>query len=69
MILSFILQPVWPMCLVNDNIANGLLSFAKIRGSYAEVGNALPFGAAARNSNYTVNPDESVNGRINTYLL
>lgn len=50
--------------LVNESKANGLLSFAKIRGSYAEVGNALPFGAAARNSNYTVNPDESVNGRV-----
>jgi len=49
--------------LINESKANGLVSFAKIRGSYAEVGNALPFGAAARNSNYSVNPDESVNGR------
>ena len=49
--------------LINGNTTSGLLSFAKIRGTYAEVGNALPFGAAARNSNYTVNPDESVNGR------
>jgi len=49
--------------LLKSSAPNDVVSFAKIRGTYAEVGNALPFGAAAKNSNYTVNADESVNGR------
>jgi TonB-linked SusC/RagA family outer membrane protein len=49
--------------ILKSSGTEGVLSFAKLRATYAEVGNALPFGAAARNSNYTVNADESVNGR------
>ncbi len=49
--------------ILKNSGSDDILSFAKIRGTYANVGNQLPFGAAARNSNYTVNPDESVNGR------
>ncbi|MET1055982.1 MAG: SusC/RagA family TonB-linked outer membrane protein [Pedobacter sp.] len=49
--------------VAKQSAPNDVLSFAKVRATYAEVGNALPFGAAARNSNYTVNADESVNGR------
>lgn len=49
--------------------ASDLLSFAKIRGSYAEVGNDIPFGAAERNPYYTIqsnnapNTVEIINGR------
>lgn len=40
-------------------------SFAKVRATYAEVGNSLPFGAAERSPNYTLSTDGSVNGRSN----
>lgn len=50
--------------ILKNSAPEDLLSFVKIRGTYAEVGNALPFGAAAKNSNYTVNADESINGRL-----
>jgi TonB-linked SusC/RagA family outer membrane protein len=49
--------------ILKNSGSNDILSFAKIRATYANVGNQLPFGNAARNSNYTVNPNESVNGR------
>lgn len=49
--------------LTNTIGSNDKVSYVKLRGSYAEVGNALPFGSAARNSNYSVGPDESVGGR------
>jgi TonB-linked SusC/RagA family outer membrane protein len=49
--------------LKNDTQPGNLLSYAKIRASIAEVGNALPFGAASRSTNYTINPDNSINGR------
>lgn len=49
--------------LTNTIGSTDKISYVKLRGSYAEVGNALPFGAAARNSNYGVGPDESVGGR------
>lgn len=42
-----------------------LLSFMKLRATYAEVGNALPFGAAERSPNYSLSTDGSVNGRGN----
>jgi len=42
---------------------SNFLSFAKIRGSYAEVGNALPFGVANLNPNYTLAVDGNINGR------
>ncbi|MHA4738798.1 SusC/RagA family TonB-linked outer membrane protein [Dyadobacter sp. MSC1_007] len=42
-----------------------LLSFAKVRASYAEVGNALPFGVANWTPPYSLSNDENVNGRNN----
>jgi TonB-linked SusC/RagA family outer membrane protein len=49
--------------LTNTLGSSDAVSFAKLRATYAEVGNALPFGSSARNSNYSVGPDESVAGR------
>lgn len=49
--------------LTNTIGSGNILSFAKIRGSYAEVGNALPFGVANKRPNYTVQPNGNVNGR------
>jgi len=46
--------------LTNTIGSSDALSFAKLRVGYAEVGNALPFGAAERHPYYAVNPDESV---------
>lgn len=43
--------------------SNDILSFAKIRGSYAEVGSGLAFGAAQRDPNYTLATNENINGR------
>ncbi len=43
--------------------ANDILSFAKIRGSYAEVGSGLAFGASQRDPNYTLAANENINGR------
>ncbi|MGV3502614.1 MAG: SusC/RagA family TonB-linked outer membrane protein [Adhaeribacter sp.] len=43
--------------------SSDLLSFAKLRASYAEVGNALPFGVADWNPPYSLANDENVNGR------
>jgi TonB-linked SusC/RagA family outer membrane protein len=45
--------------------ASDFLSFVKLRGSYAEVGNSLPFGAAERFPNYSLATDGNVNGRAN----
>lgn len=42
---------------------SNVLSFAKLRGSYAEVGNALPFGVANFNPNYSLAVDGNINGR------
>lgn len=42
-----------------------ILSFAKVRASYAEVGNALPFGVANWTPPYSLSNDENVNGRGN----
>lgn len=42
-----------------------VLSFVKLRATYAEVGNALPFGASERSPNYSLSTDGSVNGRDN----
>ncbi|MEJ7780851.1 MAG: SusC/RagA family TonB-linked outer membrane protein [Daejeonella sp.] len=49
--------------LTNTIGSNDILSFAKLRAGYAEVGNSLSFGQAATNANYQVNPAESVLGR------
>ena len=48
--------------LLKDSGSDNLLSFAKIRATYANVGNQLPFGVASRFPNYSVNPNESING-------
>ncbi|TLU99452.1 SusC/RagA family TonB-linked outer membrane protein [Dyadobacter luticola] len=42
---------------------NEILSFAKLRGSYAEVGNALPFGVSNWSPPYALSNDENVIGR------
>ena len=43
--------------------ATDFLSFAKVRGSYSEVGNALPFGVANLNPGYTLSNDDNINPR------
>jgi TonB-linked SusC/RagA family outer membrane protein len=43
--------------------SNDILSFAKIRGTYAEVGNSLPRGANNRNPFYGIANNENINGR------
>ncbi|MES2875125.1 MAG: SusC/RagA family TonB-linked outer membrane protein [Bacteroidota bacterium] len=43
--------------------SNDILSFAKIRGTYAEVGNSLPRGANNRNPYYSIANNENINGR------
>lgn len=40
---------------------NAVLSFAKLRGTYAQVGNALPFGVANPNPPFSVKPDGVIN--------
>ncbi len=41
----------------------GLLSFAKVRASYAEVGNSLPFGIAELAPPYSLSRSGDINGR------
>lgn len=43
--------------------SKGPLSYAKLRASYAEVGNALPFGVSNWSPPYALAPDGSVMGR------
>ena len=43
--------------------SNDILSFAKIRGTYAEVGNSLPRSANNRNPYYSLSNNENINGR------
>lgn len=40
---------------------NNVLSFAKLRATFAQVGNALPFGVANTNAPYTIKPDGVIN--------
>jgi TonB-linked SusC/RagA family outer membrane protein len=42
---------------------NGILSFAKVRASYAEVGNALPFGIDNRTPPYALDNSGNIVGR------
>ncbi len=49
--------------LTNTLKPSDILSFAKIRGSYAEVGSGLPFNASEKNPNYSLSTTENVNGR------
>lgn len=62
---SFFYPSVGLSYVLPENILknNNVLSFAKIRGSYAEVGNALPFGFANWTPPYSLGNDENVNGR------
>ncbi|GAB3809073.1 TonB-dependent receptor [Spirosoma humi] len=43
--------------------STNVVSFAKLRASYAEVGNALPFGVANLTPPYSLGNDENVNAR------
>ncbi len=49
--------------LTNTTGTNGLFSFVKLRASYAEVGNALPFGVSNFRPNYSLAQNGNVNGR------
>lgn len=49
--------------LSEDLPQNDIVSNVKIRGSYAEVGNSLPFGAAERAPNYTLDVNGNIVGR------
>lgn len=49
--------------LTNTTGTTNLFSFVKLRASYAEVGNALPFGVADFTPNYTLAPNGNINGR------
>lgn len=52
--------------ILSENLApSETVSFIKLRATYAEVGNSLPFGAAERSPNYSLSPDGNVNGRPN----
>ena len=42
-----------------------VLSFVKLRATFAEVGNSLPFGASERGPNYSISPDGNILGRTN----
>ncbi|MCW3080891.1 SusC/RagA family TonB-linked outer membrane protein [Segetibacter sp.] len=61
---SFFYPSVGVSYVLTQNIGtSNILSFAKLRGSYAEVGNALPFGVANLNPNYSLAVDGNINGR------
>ena len=49
--------------LINSQRNRGVVSFAKIRGSYAQVGNSLPFGVASFIPPYSLDNAGNVNGR------
>ncbi|WP_051293389.1 SusC/RagA family TonB-linked outer membrane protein [Olivibacter sitiensis] len=61
---SFFYPSVGLSYVITDHLAaSDALSFAKLRVSYAEVGNQLPFGVAVQNPPYTLAPDDNINGR------
>lgn len=49
--------------LTNTTGTSNVFSFVKLRASYAEVGNALPFGVSNFRPNYSLAPNGNVNGR------
>ncbi|MDN3654016.1 SusC/RagA family TonB-linked outer membrane protein [Ferruginibacter paludis] len=49
--------------LLNNRGNTGALSFAKLRGSYAQVGNSLPFGVASFAPPYSLDNGGNINGR------
>jgi TonB-linked SusC/RagA family outer membrane protein len=58
---SFFYPSVGLSYVLSETIgANNILSFAKLRGSYSEVGNALPYGAAIANPPVSVSPTGSI---------
>jgi TonB-linked SusC/RagA family outer membrane protein len=63
---SFFYPSVGLSYVLTENLKpSDILSFAKVRASYAEVGNALPFGFSNWTPPYTLSNDENVNGRSN----
>jgi len=61
---SFLYPSVGLSYVLTETIKpNNVLSYAKLRASYAEVGNALPFGVANWNPPYSLAIDGNVNGR------
>lgn len=61
---SFFYPSVGLSYILSQNLKpSDFLSFIKLRGSYAEVGNALPFGVASLNPNYSLGVDQNINGR------
>lgn len=49
--------------VVLDNAGSKGVSFIKVRGSYSEVGNALPIGVSNYNPRYSLSNDENINPR------
>jgi len=50
--------------IITDHLGHGdVLSFTKLRASYARVGNALPFGVANFTPPYTLDPNDNIQGR------
>ena len=61
---SFLYPSVGMSYILTESITpNSMLNYAKLRASYAEVGNALPFGVANWTPPYSVGPDGTINGR------
>lgn len=49
--------------LINNTENTSIVSFAKLRGSYAQVGNSLPFGVASFAPPYSLDNGGNINGR------
>lgn len=49
--------------LINNQENTSVVSFAKLRGSYAQVGNSLPFGVASFAPPYSLDNGGNINGR------
>lgn len=61
---SFFYPSVGLSYIVFNNPANtGILSYAKVRGSFAQVGNSLPFGVSSFAPPYTLDNTGNINGR------
>lgn len=58
---SFFYPSVGLSYVLSESIGkNDVLTFAKLRGSYSQVGNALPFGVADKNPPYGIGPNGSI---------
>lgn len=49
--------------LINKSESSGILSYAKLRASYAQVGNSLPFGVSSFSPPYSLDNEGNINGR------